>query len=385
MKRKIKEWLKRYLPAEIIGTITAVGGASITHLFSKNLILVAYMGSLSEAIGFYSTILTQHILRVIEKREQFQNYQPIINDLAREIGLFPYLDPAELNLADKIAYEFHKPENMKLPAFYPDAPEIRKDMSQYYDDMTAADYIVGDVMAWLEKYKLTENTIILVAGDHGRGMPRSKRWVYDSGIKVPLLIRWPAKIKPATVRNDLVCFIDFAPTMLSIAGVEIPSRMQGQIFLGDKRAKDRKYVYAARDRMDEVYDRIRAVRDLRYKYIRNFEPELPYAQKNAYNEENPTMQVWRRLSEQGKLTGAPAIFFAPTKPKEEFYDTQTDPDEVKNLASDPKYKNHLERLRGAMNKWIVDTKDLGEVPETELIKRGIVRDVLTEYGKRKKQ
>jgi N-sulfoglucosamine sulfohydrolase len=281
--------------------------------------------------------------------------------------------------------EFHQPANMKLPKFYPDAPEIRKDLSQYYDDVTAADYVVGDVMAWLEKYKLTENTILIVVGDHGRGMPRSKRWLYDSGIKVPLLVRWPAKIKPATVRNDPVCFIDFAPTMLSLAGAEIPARMQGQIFLGEKRAKDRQYIYAARDRMDEVYDRIRAVRDTRYKYIRNFAPELPYAQKISYNEENPTMKAWRRLSEEGKLTGAPALFFAPTKPKEELYDTQTDPDEVKNLASDPKYKKHLERMRAALNKWIADTKDLGEVPETELIKRGIVRDVLTEYGKRKQQ
>ncbi len=281
--------------------------------------------------------------------------------------------------------EFHRPEKMKLPAFYPDAPEIRKDLSQYYDDVTAADYIIGDVLEWLDKYKVADNTVVFVFGDHGRGMPRSKRWVYDSGIKVPLLIRWPGKLKPGAVRNDLVAFIDFAPTVLSVAGVEVPSRMQGQVFLGDKRAKDRQYIYAARDRMDETFDRIRAVRDTRYKYIRNFYPDLPYAQRISYNEENPTMQAWRRLHAEGKLTGAPALFFAPIKPIEELYDTQADPDEVKNLADDRKYQKVLQRMRDALGKWIAETKDLGEYPEEKLIKRGLVRDVLSAYEQRKTQ
>lgn len=281
--------------------------------------------------------------------------------------------------------EFHQPENMSLPAFYPDAPEIRKDLSQYYDDVTAADYIIGDVLEWLDQYKVADNTVVFVFGDHGRGMPRSKRWIYDSGIKVPLLIRWPGKVKPGAVRNDLVAFIDFAPTVLSIAGVAIPPRMQGQVFLGSKRAKDRQYIYAARDRMDETFDRIRAVRDTRFKYIRNFRPDLPYAQRIAYNEENPTMQAWRRLHREGKLTGAPALFFAPIKPMEELYDTQSDSDEVKNLADDPKYLKLLQRMRAALDKWIVETKDLGEYPEEELIKRGVVRDVLKAYNARKQQ
>jgi uncharacterized sulfatase len=125
--------------------------------------------------------------------------------------------------------------------------------------------------------------------------------------------------------------------------------------------------------MDETFDRIRAVRDTRFEYIRNFHPELPYSQVNAYNEQNPTMRVWRQLHEQGKLTGAPEAFFAPTKPPEELYDTATDPDEIRNLAGDPKYRTVLERLRGALDRWIKDTKDLGEVPENELVTRGILR------------
>ena len=275
--------------------------------------------------------------------------------------------------------ERRDPSKMAVPPYWPDAPEVRHDIAQYYELMTAADYQVGDVLAWLDKHGVANNTVVFLFSDHGRGMPREKRWVYDSGIHTPLIVRWPGEIKPGAVRNDLVAFVDFAPTMLSIAGVSVPARMQGQVFLGDRRAKEREYVFAARDRMDEAPDRIRAVRDKRFEYIRNFHPELPYAQRIAYNEENPTMRGWRRLFDEGKLAGPPALFFAPTKPKEELYDTETDPDEVHNLAADPKYQKVLARMRGVLNKWIGDTKDLGEISEEELIERGVVRDVLKEY------
>ena len=269
--------------------------------------------------------------------------------------------------------EFHDPAKMRVPAFLPDAPEVRKDLAHFYDLMTAADYTVGDVLRWLDSNRLTDNTIVFLFGDHGTGMPRSKRWVYDSGIKVPLLIRWPGHIAPSSVRDDLVAFIDFAPTILSLAGVDIPRTMQGQVMLGDRRAKEREYIFATRDRMDETFDRIRAVRDKRFKYIRNFHPELPYAQVNAYNEQNPTMRVWRELHAEGKLSGPPEAFFAPTKPREELYDTDADPDEIRNLAADSKYRTILERMRGVLDKWIKETKDLGEVPEEQLEKRGILR------------
>jgi arylsulfatase A-like enzyme len=241
--------------------------------------------------------------------------------------------------------------------------------------MTAADYQIGDVLAWLDQYGIADNTVVILFGDHGRGMPREKRWVYDSGIHVPLVVRWPGKIKPGTVRDDLVAFIDFAPTMLFIAGAGVPARMQGQVFLGDRRAKEREYVYAARDRMDEVFDRIRAVRDKQFEYVRNFHPELPYAQRIAYNEENPTMRVWRRLHDERELTGPPAQFFLPIKPREELYDTRADPDEVHNLATDRKYQKVLSRMRQAMDQWVRETKDLGEIAEEELVRRRIVRDV----------
>ena len=275
----------------------------------------------------------------------------------------------------------HDPSQMVVPPYYPDAPEVHRDLANYYDLMTAADYRVGDILKRLDEQKLFDNTIVFLFSDHGRGMPRAKRWLYDSGIRVPLIVRYPGKLKAGTVNDSLVSFIDFAPTVLSLAGAPIPARFQGQIILGEK-AQQREYVYAARDRMDEKLDRIRAVRDKRYKYIRNFYPELPYTQPIAYNELNPTMQAWRRLHEEGKLTGAAKLFFAATKPREELYDTTIDPCEIKNLADNPKYKAVLAKMRKALDKWIVETKDLGEVPEAELVRRGLVRDVLKDYASR---
>jgi arylsulfatase A-like enzyme len=217
-------------------------------------------------------------------------------------------------------------------------------------------------------------------------MSRGKRWLYDSGLHAPLIIRWPGKIEPGSVREELVPFIDFAPTVLTIAGVKPPERMQGRTFMSERLLPKHRYVFAARDRMDETFDRIRAVRDQRFKYIRNYYPELPYSQHILYMDDMPTMQVWRKLAAEGKLTGAQKLFFAPTKPKEELYDTQTDPHEIKNLADDPAYAEKLKELRGALDRWVKDTKDLGEVPEDELIRRGLVVDrISTEYADRIKQ
>jgi arylsulfatase A-like enzyme len=194
-------------------------------------------------------------------------------------------------------------------------------------------------------------------------------------------------IKPATVRDDLVSFIDFAPTVLTAAGAEVPNQMQGHSFLtkqGQSPAKSRDYIFAARDRMDETFDRIRSVRDKRYKYIRNFHPDLPYAQQLNYNEQNPTMQRWRAANKAGSLKEPQNLFFANSKPPEELYDCESDPYELENLATSPKpdHQAKLAELRTALQKWITTTSDLGEIPETELIRRGLVRDVLPEYRKR---
>src|SRR4030095_3853501 len=187
-----------------------------------------------------------------------------------------------------------------------------------------------------------------------------------------------------TVREDLVWFVDFAPTVLALAGVEAPKSFQGQVFLGPNAAPERKYIFAARDRMDETYDRIRSVRDQRYKYIRNFHPELPYAQRIQYMEEMPTMQVWRSCNAEGKLSGPQKLFFAKSKPPEELYDLESDPHEIRNVAAEPMYAGKLAELRTALDNWIEQTKDLGGIAEKDLIKRGLVANKLKEYESRVK-
>jgi N-sulfoglucosamine sulfohydrolase len=263
--------------------------------------------------------------------------------------------------------ELHDPAKAPLPPYYPDTPVVRRDMANYYDNLTFTDKEVGRILKQLEDDGLAESTIVFFWGDHGRGLPRHKRWIYDSGIRVPLVVRWPGKLQPGSVSDELVAFLDLAPTVLSLAGLESPTHFQGQAFLGVKKAATpREYVYAARDRMDETLDIIRAVRDKRYKYIRNYRPDLPYAQDIAYMNEMPTMKEWRRLAAADKLAGPQKIFFELTKPVEELYDTLADPHEINNLATDPQHAKVLARLRAAHEKWRQDTLDLGLTPEAEL-------------------
>ncbi len=271
--------------------------------------------------------------------------------------------------------EKHDPAKAELPPYYPDTPKVRQDWAQYYDLITLMDKQAKEVLDQLEADGLAEDTIVWFWGDHGRGLPRAKRWVYDSGSRVPLLIRIPEKwrklampdspeaVKPGSVNDDLIAFIDFAPTMLSLAGIEIPKHIQGRAFLGPRKEPPREYVFGARDRMDEAYDLIRVVRDRQFKYIRNYMWHLTRGQDISYMNEMPTMQEMRRLHAEGKLRGPQMQYFEPTKPIEELYDTAADPHEVNNLAGDPKYKDVLERLRQVHNQWYRETLDVGLIPE----------------------
>jgi len=271
----------------------------------------------------------------------------------------------------------HDPAKAVLPPYYPDTPLVRKDWAQYYDIITLTDKQVGDILRQLQEDGLADDTIVWFWGDHGRGLPRAKRWIYDSGLRIPLIIRVPQKLRelvmpanpdalnPGTVNDDLVTFIDFAPTMLSLAGIKIPDHIQGRAFLGGQKATAREYIFAARDRMDETYDIIRGVRDKRYKYIRNYMPNVTYGQDIDYMNQMPTMQEMRRLNAEGKLVGPQRNYFLETKPIEELYDTVTDPHEVKNLADDPKYKDVLEQMRKVHQEWMKQTRDIGLIPEPE--------------------
>lgn len=278
-------------------------------------------------------------------------------------------------LASLSPTERHDPAKAQLPPYYPDTPEVRQDWAQYYDIITLMDKQVQRVLDDLEADGLAEDTIVWFWGDHGRGLPRAKRWIYDSGLRVPLIVRvppkWrklampdrPAAVAPGTVNDDLIAFIDFAPTMLSLAGLKIPSHMQGRAFLGSRKAEPREYIFAARDRMDEAYDLIRAVRDKRFKYIRNYMWYLTRGQDLRYMNQMPTMQAMRRLHAEGRLQGPQTQYFEPTKPIEELYDTVSDPHEVRNLAGDPACAETLHRLRRIHEQWYDETQDIGLIPE----------------------
>lgn len=260
----------------------------------------------------------------------------------------------------------HDPAKANLPPYYPDTPVIRTHWAHYYDLITAMDAQTGEILRQLEEDGLADNTIVMWYSDHGVGLPRAKRWLYDSGLHVPMVVRWPGVIEPGSVRNELASFVDFAPTVLSLAGVTPPDHMQGQILLGDHAAPPREYIYGMRDRMDERYDHIRAVRDKRYKYIRNYEPYRAYDQYLTYPESYPVMQDMRRVQAAGELNDVQRLYFRQSKPLEELYDTDADPHELHNLAEDPSMQSELQRLRDAMNAWEIAVGDLGAIPEFAL-------------------
>ncbi|MFG0334172.1 MAG: sulfatase-like hydrolase/transferase, partial [Maioricimonas sp. JB049] len=261
------------------------------------------------------------------------------------------------------------PADVPVPPYYPEAPLVRRDIARHYDNIAALDEWVGGILDQLEADGLAENTIVFFFSDHGDGLPRMKRWVYDSGIQVPLIVRFPDGRDAGTTRGELVSFVDFAPTVLSLCGRTIPDHMQGQAFLGPERASPRQYVYACRDRMDPAPETIRAVRDERFKYVRNYRPDLPYIGFIPYRDQQEIMQEIVRLREAGKLGANQWQFTAEHKPLEELYDCRSDPHEIHNLASDPRYFDKLAELRTAHERWTEETGDLGHIPETELIRR----------------
>jgi uncharacterized sulfatase len=255
-----------------------------------------------------------------------------------------------------------------LPPFYPDTPETRRDWANTYELITAMDRQFGARVQELKDAGLWDNTIVFFWGDHGVGLPRSKRWLYETSTHVPLLARIPERYrtagqgKPGSTDAQLVSLIDLAPTLLNLAGAPMPKHFQGRAFLGPNLTPQREYVFAARDRMDERYDMVRAIRDRRYRYIRNFEPEKPYYQYMTTPEKGPTMQEIRRAGASSKV----ASQWMGTKPAEELYDTQTDPFEIHNLAQDPRHRMTLQRLRLKLEDWQKETGDLGLIPEPEL-------------------
>ena len=265
------------------------------------------------------------------------------------------------------------PAKVKLPPYYPDHPIARQDWATYLNSIQMMDQYVGKILKRLDDEDMANNTVVIFIGDHGRCHVRGKQWLYDGGIHIPLIIRWPGKLKAGQLCHNFVSAIDISATALKIAGVKPPKHIEGKVFLAPdtwglkgtwKPVKVRDYIIAARDRCDETIDRIRCVRTKQYKYIRNFMPERPYTQTNAYKERSyPMMNLMKELHAEGKLTSVQALFMAPRKPDEELYDIRTDPYEIHNLANSPKYQQTLEKMRMTLEKWIEDTSDMGRFPE----------------------
>ena len=259
-----------------------------------------------------------------------------------------------------------------LPPYYPDTAISREDWKRNYELITAMDAWAGDLIQQLKDAGEYDNTIIIFWSDHGVGLPRAKRWLYDSGTHIPLIIRVPEKFQKSldtpslAADNQLISAVDFAPTVLNIAGIDPPTYLQGRAFLGLRLSPPREFVYGARDRMDERYDIIRTVRDTQYRYIRNFEPLKPYYQYMNTPEKGATMQEIRKKEASGQLDPVMALFSAKEKPVEELYDTHADPSEINNLASDPAFSQRLGEMRHALSEWQNEIGDIGLIPEAEI-------------------
>ncbi len=273
------------------------------------------------------------------------------------------------------------PGTVVLPPYYPDHPVVRQDWAQYLNTVLQLDDKVGAVLKLLQEDGLAENTIVVFMADHGRAMIRAKQWPYDSGLRVPLIIRGAPESPVGIVEHELVTLIDVTATTLALAGISPPEEMQGRVFLGDGRDEPRSLVFGGRDRGDETVDRIRTVRDSRYRYIRNFYPERPFLQLNRYKEFTyPMLPVMRELYANGDLDPVQARLFAPTRPEEELYDLRADPFEINNLADNPDHREALLRLRGELDAWIEVSDDQGRFPEPPEVLQFWEEEMRAYYG-----
>jgi N-sulfoglucosamine sulfohydrolase len=259
------------------------------------------------------------------------------------------------------------PDEIRVPPYYPDTKTVRHDMNRLFTNIERMDQQVGELLKMLKEDGLYDNTIIFFFSDHGGALPWMKREILERGTHVPFIIRFPRGKSGGTTNDDLISGVDFAPTVLSLAGVPVPKYMQGQPFLGTQKSKkSRVYVFAARDRMDTEYDRVRMVRDKRYQYLHNYMPDQPYYQNIAYRLSIPMMKEFLEWRDAGKLDAVQMAWFK-NKPVEELYDLQNDPDEIHNIAGDPKYSAKLFELRNAFQSWTNAVGDMASVPEKQMI------------------
>lgn len=298
-----------------------------------------------------------------KNRNQEQPFFAVFNTLiSHESSVFNSISPEKLR---------HKPKDAPIPPYHPNTDDMKHDWAQYYDKVEDMDQWVGRLIKELEDSGQADNTIIFYYSDHGGVLGRSKRYLYESGLHVPFIVHLPekyqhlAKEKPGTSTDRIISFIDLAPTLLNIAGIEIPEYMQGTAFLGQQQTEEKKYAFGYRGRMDERIDLSRTVRNKQYRYIRNYMPHKIYGQYIEYLWKAPSMLSWEKEYFSGRLNEIQSRFWE-TKPAEELYDVEADPYNVTNLAEDPRYKYVLEELREANRQWIISSYDAGFIPEPML-------------------
>lgn len=273
--------------------------------------------------------------------------------------------------------QFTSPDSVTLPPYYPNTPEMRKIWARYYDLAAVMDVKVGQILKNLEEDGLMENTIVFFFSDHGHGLPRYKRWLNITGLRVPFVVHVPEKYehlvkdKPGTVNSDLVSFVDFAPTVLNLAGVEIPKHMNGAPFLGDNIPAPHEFLFAARSRADDMYELSRAIHDKNFIYVRHFLPHLPYIQTGIINSDGKdSYRELRRAHNAGEMPPTGELMWHP-KPVEELYDLQADPQELNNLANSPEYAETLVKMRTLLKDQILKTRDAGFLFEPEMMMRSV--------------
>ena len=260
------------------------------------------------------------------------------------------------------------PQDVIIPDYFPDIPEVRMDIARKYSNIEAMDKKVGELLSQLEEDGLLETTIIMFWSDHGGNLLRQKRAVGNSGLNVPLIVRYPDKKMAGKVEDRIVSLMDLAPTVLSLLNIEPPAHYDGKAFAGPFEDQPRKYAFGTADRFDESTDMQRSVLDGRFVYIKNFMPELPLIYRNKYRERIPMNSKLIQMDSQGELDGDASYIFMKTKEVEELYDLQEDPYEVKNVATNPEYMDKLVELRNALSAWQIEIDDKGFLPENEIVK-----------------
>lgn len=362
------------------------------HMRSTNPIpaLIRFLPSYLREAGYYTSNNAKKDYNTVDQPEAWDESSNTATYKNRKPGqpffaVFNIGITHESSLHQPVDQLRHDPEKVPIPPYHPSNPEMKHDWAQYYDKMEDMDARVAELLQELEDSGLADNTIVFYYSDHGGVLGRSKRFMYESGLHIPLIIHFPEMYKelapeePGTSTDRLVTFVDFAPTILSLASIKPPEYMQGKAFLGPHEAIPREFAFGFRGRMDERIDMVRSVRDKKYRYIRNYMPHKIYGQYLEYLWKAPSMPSWEKLYKEGKLNEVQSRFWEK-KPVEELYDIQADPHNVINLARDPEYNEVMERMRKANQDWVVQIKDVGFVPEA-MFKSLAVEHTLYEYAR----